>query len=113
MPMAAYDGSSAMKSVAAAMSGMTKVSVHLRPFLSPSQPKMIAPSGRAAKPRPNAPNVPSMAAKSSPVGNITLAMTVARNAYVPKSNHSRILPTTAAVTARLVFDETRGLSLAA
>lgn len=75
MPMDAYDGSSAMNSVAAAIRGMTKVSVYLRPFVSPSQPKTIAPRGEAQAER--AEHRGKIVAGG---GNITLAMTVARNA---------------------------------
>ena len=76
--------------------------VALRPTRSPIAPKMIAPSGRKAKPTANS----ASAATSAPVGSSparnTLAMTGVSDPKMKKSYHSNAVPADEAVTTRVI-----------
>ena len=76
--------------------------VALRPIRSPITPKMIAPSGRKAKPAANRPSAAISAEVASSPAKNTLEMTVARLPKMKKSYHSNAVPADEAVTTRAI-----------
>ncbi len=85
--------------------------VALRPTRSPIAPKMIAPSGRKAKPTANS----ASAATSAPVGSSparnTLAMTGVRLPKMKKSYHSKAVPADDAVMTRAIDHDLAGCDM--
>jgi hypothetical protein len=68
-------------------------SIDLRPTRSPKWPKMMPPTGRAAKPTPNVANAASVPTVGSAVGkNSSLKISAAAVPYRKKSYHSIAVP---------------------
>ena len=76
--------------------------VAFRPTRSPIAPKMIAPSGRKAKPTANRASAAISAAVGSSPARNTLAMTGVRLPKMKKSYHSNAVPAEEAVTTRVI-----------
>src|SRR5687768_7732795 len=76
--------------------------VALRPTRSPIAPKMIAPSGRKAKPTANSASAAISAEVGSSPARNTLAMTGVSEPKMKKSYHSNAVPAEEAVTTRAI-----------
>src|SRR5215210_5293887 len=76
--------------------------VALRPIRSPIAPKMIAPSGRKAKPTANSARAAISAAVGSSPARKTLAMTGVSEPKMKKSYHSNAVPADEAMTTRVI-----------
>ncbi len=74
----------------------------LRPRRSPTTPKMIAPSGRNAKPTANKASAAISAGVGSSPAKNTLEMTGARLPKMKKSYHSNAVPADEATTTRVM-----------
>src|SRR5688572_11439006 len=74
----------------------------LRPSRSPITPKMIAPSGRKAKPAANNPSAAISAAVGSSPAKNTFEMVVASAPKMKKSYHSNAVPAADATTTRFI-----------
>src|SRR5207248_1500332 len=74
----------------------------LRPSLSPTTPKISAPSGRKANPAANRPSAAISAGVGSSPEKKTLEMTGARLPKMKKSYHSNAVPADEAITTRAI-----------
>ncbi len=74
----------------------------MRPSRSPITPKMIAPSGRNAKPAANRPSAATSPAVGSSPAKKTFWMVVASEPKMKKSYHSNAVPADEAATTRFI-----------
>ena len=74
----------------------------LRPERSPITPKMIAPSGRNAKPAANKASAATSAAVGSSPAKNTFEMVAASEPKMKKSYHSNAVPADEAATTRVI-----------
>src|SRR3982751_5083906 len=101
-PACAKVGSRPMRKVAAPIRVTVTRKAPLRPSLSPTTPKISAPSGRKANPAANNPSAAMRAEVGSSPAKKTREMTGARLPKMKKSYHSNAVPADDAMITRAI-----------
>lgn len=101
MPMTSYEGIRPMSTVDAPIICRVRISIFLRPILSPKWPKIMPPSGRATKPTAKVAKARMVPTPSENSGKKSLLNTSpATTPYRKKSYHSMTAPTREDKTTR-------------